>query len=162
MIGQLPWQGLLTKSKEEKYRKIKEIKLNTSVDDLTRGFPVEFAEYMNYCRNLEFIQDPDYSYLRRLFKDLYNRCEFQNEHIFDWTIQRYHAQFSWESFAEDLGLKSASNCQSGSSDDSENKSRYAEKCSMENKYSPSEDIEYPSEIENPSKDNLKLNDNRFV
>jgi len=33
---------------------------------------------------------------------------------------------------------------------------------MENKYSPSEDIEYPSEIENPSKDNLKLNDDRFV
>lgn len=55
MIGQLPWQGLLTKTKEEKYRKIKEIKLNTSVDDLTRGYPIEFAEYITYCRNLEFI-----------------------------------------------------------------------------------------------------------
>jgi hypothetical protein len=55
MIGQLPWQGLLTKTKEDKYKKIKEIKLNTSIDDLTRGYPIEFAEFMTYCRNLEFI-----------------------------------------------------------------------------------------------------------
>lgn len=42
-----------------------------------------------------------------------------------------------------------SNCQSGASSNSDNKSRNAEKCSIENRYSPSEDIEYPKDIDNP-------------
>jgi hypothetical protein len=41
-----------------------------------------------------------------------------------------------------------SNYQSGASSNSDDKSRNAEKCSIENRYPPSEDIEYPKEIEN--------------
>jgi len=41
---------------------------------------------MVYCRNIGFTEDPDYNYLRRLFKELYVRCGFENELIFDWTI----------------------------------------------------------------------------
>ena len=33
---------------------------------------------------------------------------------------------------------------------------------MENRYSPSEDIEYPNEIENPMKSSLRMNDDRFI
>lgn len=85
-MGQLPWQGLATKSKEEKYRKIKEIKLSTPIEILTRGYPREFADYMHYCKNLKYDEDPDYAYLRRLFKDLYVRHGLENDYIFDWTI----------------------------------------------------------------------------
>ena len=49
----------------------------------------EFAAYMTYCRQLKFDEAPNYSYIRRLFKELYFRCGFENEFIFDWTIQRY-------------------------------------------------------------------------
>lgn len=82
------------KTKEEKYKKIKESKVGTPISELTKGYPKEFADYMNYCRNLEFKEDPDYDYLRRMFKELYNRCGFENDFIFDWTIQRYHAQIN--------------------------------------------------------------------
>ena len=70
---------------------IKESKLNIPMEELTEGYPREFLIYMQYCRDLEFTQDPDYSYLRRIFKELYVRLGFENDFIFDWTIQRYHA-----------------------------------------------------------------------
>jgi hypothetical protein len=86
LMGELPWQGLKAKTKEEKYKKIKESKVITPLEVLTEGYPKEFLDYMVYCRNLGFEDDPDYSYLRRIFKELYVRCGFENEFIFDWTI----------------------------------------------------------------------------
>jgi serine/threonine protein kinase len=68
--GTLPWQGLQAKHKNEKYDKIKEKKIQTTVEALTRGLPEEFSKYLNYCRNLKFEEKPDYNYLRSLFKDL--------------------------------------------------------------------------------------------
>lgn len=35
LLGELPWQGLRGKSKEEKYRRIKESKVNTPIENLT-------------------------------------------------------------------------------------------------------------------------------
>jgi len=94
LMGELPWQGFRAKTKEEKYKMIKESKVNTPIEIMTRGYAKEFAEYMTYCKNLEFTQDPDYSYLRRIFRELYVRCGFDNDFIFDWTIQRYHPQIT--------------------------------------------------------------------
>jgi hypothetical protein len=53
-MGELPWQGLKAKTKEEKYRQIKESKLNISLQELTQGYPREFLVYMQYCRDLGF------------------------------------------------------------------------------------------------------------
>ena len=47
---------------------------------------------MSYCRNLGFEETPNYAYLRRLFKELYNKCCFEYDFIFDWTIQRYRLE----------------------------------------------------------------------
>ena len=44
------------------------------------------ATYMTYCRNLGFEETPNYDYLRRLFRDLYNKCCFEFDFIYDWTI----------------------------------------------------------------------------
>jgi hypothetical protein len=52
--GSLPWQGLPAKTKEEKYQKIKNKKINTQLSVLCQGFPDEFSEYIDYCRNLIF------------------------------------------------------------------------------------------------------------
>ena len=40
--------------KDEKYKNIKKKKLETTLDDLCRGCPIEFKEYMEYCRSLQF------------------------------------------------------------------------------------------------------------
>lgn len=87
--GELPWQGLRAHSKEQKYQKIKESKVNTAIDTLCLGYPEEMALYMRHCRNLGFDATPNYDYLRRLFKDLYNKCQFEFDFIFDWTIQKF-------------------------------------------------------------------------
>lgn len=85
--GELPWQGLKgAKTKEEKYAKIKECKVNTSIELLCQGYPEEMATYMNYCRKLDFEETPNYAWLRRLFKELYAKCCFEHDYLFDWTI----------------------------------------------------------------------------
>jgi hypothetical protein len=38
------------------------------VDELCKGHPEEFREFMNYCRKLQFTEDPDYKYVLGLFE----------------------------------------------------------------------------------------------
>lgn len=83
--GSLPWQGLKANTKHDKYHKIMEKKMSTSVDTLCKGFPIEFTSYLNYCRALRFEDKPDYNYLRRLFKDLLQREGFGPDIAFDWV-----------------------------------------------------------------------------
>lgn len=71
--GSLPWQGLKAATKKQKYDRIMEKKMTTPTELLCRGFPNEFAVYLNYTRSLRFDDKPDYSYLRKLFRDLFIR-----------------------------------------------------------------------------------------
>ncbi len=50
------------------------------------------ATYMTYCRNLGFEETPNYAYLRRLFDDLYHKCQFEFDYLFDWTVQKFNAE----------------------------------------------------------------------
>ncbi|KAL0080819.1 kinase-like domain-containing protein [Phycomyces blakesleeanus] len=86
--GQLPWQGIRARNKKEKYDKIMEKKMTTSADQLCRGLHHEFTVYLNYVRSLRFDDKPDYSYLRKLFRDLFVREGFQYDYVFDWTIKK--------------------------------------------------------------------------
>lgn len=71
--GSLPWQGLKAATKKQKYERISEKKMSTHVEVLCKGFPQEFITYFQYCRSLRFDDKPDYSYLRKLFRDLFVR-----------------------------------------------------------------------------------------
>lgn len=85
--GALPWQGLKAATKKQKYDRIMEKKMTTPTDSLCRGFPAEFGIFLNYCRALRFDDKPDYSYLRKLFRDLFVREGFQYDYVFDWSVQ---------------------------------------------------------------------------
>lgn len=87
--GSLPWQGLKAGTKKQKYEKISERKVSTSIEALCRGYPTEFASYFHYCRSLRFDDKPDYAYLKRIFRDLFIREGFQFDYVFDWTILKY-------------------------------------------------------------------------
>ncbi|VFQ59719.1 unnamed protein product [Cuscuta campestris] len=87
--GSLPWQGLKAGNKKQKYDKISEKKMSTPVEVLCKSYPSEFISYFHYCRSLRFEDRPDYSYLKRLFRDLFIREGYQFDYVFDWTISRY-------------------------------------------------------------------------
>lgn len=86
--GSLPWQGLKAATKKQKYDRIMEKKMTTPTELLCRGFPSEFAIYLNYTRSLRFDDKPDYSYLRKLFRDLFVREGYTYDYIFDWTVYK--------------------------------------------------------------------------
>nr|XP_006821010.1 PREDICTED: casein kinase I isoform alpha-like [Saccoglossus kowalevskii] len=98
----LPWQGLKATTKKQKYEKISEKKASTPVEVLCKGFPAEFAMYLNYCRGLKFEESPDYMYLRQLFRILFRTLNFQYDYTFDWTMLRQKTSH------QSSGIRSAS------------------------------------------------------
>jgi serine/threonine protein kinase len=92
--GSLPWQGLKTNTKKERYEAISQKKRSTPIEVLCKGYPQEFATYLNYCRSRRFEDKPDYSYLRRLFRDLFYRMGYKPDFVYDWTILNYQSQSS--------------------------------------------------------------------
>ncbi|KAJ1424017.1 Protein kinase domain, partial [Sesbania bispinosa] len=87
--GSLPWQGLKAGTKKQKYDKISEKKMLTPIEVLCKSHPSEFTSYFHYCRSLRFEDKPDYSYLKRLFRDLFIREGYQFDYVFDWTMLKY-------------------------------------------------------------------------
>jgi len=87
----LPWQGLRAATKKQKYEKISEKKMSTPIEVLCRGFPAEFAMYLNYCRGLRFEEMPDYMYLRQLFRILFRTLNHQYDYVFDWSMLKQKA-----------------------------------------------------------------------
>lgn len=47
--------------------------------------------YLNYCRGLRFDEEPDYMFLRQLFRILFKALNFQYDYVFDWTLLRQRA-----------------------------------------------------------------------
>jgi hypothetical protein len=74
-------------TKKQKYERISERKIGTPIEVLCKGFPSEFATYLNFCRSLRFDDKPNYSYLRQLFRNLFHREGYVYDYIFDWTLQ---------------------------------------------------------------------------
>jgi len=76
--GRLPWQGFhQAASKHSKHAFILEKKTSISPEVLCKGYPAEFATYLNYCRHLGFEERPNYEYLRRLLSHVLSRRECQ-------------------------------------------------------------------------------------
>ena len=82
--GSLPWQGLRVDRRDDRYKKIYEKKKATTPEDLCYGHPNEFAEYVKYTRNLDFEQNPDYTYLKGLFDSVMKAKNYVNDFKFDW------------------------------------------------------------------------------
>jgi serine/threonine protein kinase len=83
--GKLPWQGLKADTKRDKYDRISQVKMQVGVDELCDGYPRAFADYLSYCMQLRYEDKPDYSYLRRLFRDLFFAEGFEPDFVYDWT-----------------------------------------------------------------------------
>ena len=91
--------------------------MTTPTEVLCRGFPNEFAIYLNYTRSLRFDDKPDYSYLRKIFRDLFVREGFQYDYVFDWTVYKYQKN------AQAIAQQAAGN-QGGEEDDKAGRGRH--------------------------------------
>ena len=86
--GELPWQGLNVPDKLERYREIYKIKKRIKPEELCKGLPKEFCDYIKYVKGLQFEQDPDYNYLKGLFLNILNRIGFNNiDFHFSWMTK---------------------------------------------------------------------------
>ena len=82
--GKLPWMGIEERDLIEKNKKICVRKIETSSNNLCAGLPKEFVEYMDYCKNLEFGQKPDYTMLKNLFMKVIRNEREKFDYIYDW------------------------------------------------------------------------------
>ena len=86
--GNLPWQGLKIKTKDNRYQKILDKKKETSSDELCKNFPIEFKQYIDYTRNLEYDENPNYDKLRNNFYNLLTKkLNEKFDYIYDWTTK---------------------------------------------------------------------------
>ena len=85
--GNLPWQGLKIKSKEDRYKKILDKKKQTTSEQLCKDFPDEFREYLEYSRNLEYTEEPKYEILKNKFYDVVIKMKENFDFIYDWTTE---------------------------------------------------------------------------
>ncbi len=84
--GGLPWQGVKGANKLEKYSRIGEKKSATSIRALCEGLPPEFAAFMHYCLTLGFEDRPDYTSMRRCFRNRLAKLIPDDKFRFDWEL----------------------------------------------------------------------------
>ena len=102
--GNLPWMGLPARTQAEKFRKITEVKLATSFEELCVGYPHVFVEYLTICRHLRFTEEPPYAQLRELFRDAFIQSCFTYDYLYDWSNSYSRKQTKSSSFLAVLFL----------------------------------------------------------
>ena len=85
--GSLPWQGIPGKNKDERYKKILQKKIDTSAEELCQDFPEEFEKYVEYTRNLEYEEEPDYDKLRDYFIRVLEKKGEEFDYIYVWSTE---------------------------------------------------------------------------
>ena len=87
MNGNLPWQGVKGNDKKEKHDKILQRKMSVSINKICQGLPTDLVTYMYYCRSLTFEDKPDYTSLKKQFKDYFTAKGFNLNFSPDWMKQ---------------------------------------------------------------------------
>ena len=82
--GVLPWQGLKVEKGEDHFIAIKEKKKKIASSELTSNLPIEFKEYIDYVKKLEFRSEPNYSFLKNLFMKVLLSKYNSSELLFDY------------------------------------------------------------------------------
>jgi hypothetical protein len=61
------------------------MKTSTPIDELCRGLPPEFAQFLTATRALEYTQKPNYTFYRQMFRDLFVQSGFVYDYQYDWA-----------------------------------------------------------------------------
>ena len=72
------------KSKKEKYDKIMEKKMTTTISYLCQDLPKQFGDILLYIRNLDFTSEPDYQLIQNKFQEIINEHQIIIDYDYDW------------------------------------------------------------------------------
>ncbi|RDI87733.1 ATP-dependent bile acid permease [Venturia inaequalis] len=90
--GSLPWQGLKAQQGEDIDEIVGLKKRETTTKELCEGLPKAFELYFEHLSR----RQPDHTYLRRLFRNLFVREGFEYDNVFDWTELMFFEQLNDE------------------------------------------------------------------
>jgi len=76
--------NLKSRNKTEHQKLISQVKTQTPLQELCKDIPVEFTKYMSYVRNMGFFDEPNYNYLKKLFRTLFLDQNLQYDDKYDW------------------------------------------------------------------------------
>lgn len=85
--GNLPWQNLRIKSRQERFNKINEIKKNVNYKVLCKNLPEELYKFGIYIKHLKFEEDPDYNFMKECFYSILKKINEKNDNNFSWLSQ---------------------------------------------------------------------------
>ena len=68
--------------------------LSTLPEELCSGLPKEFCDYIKYCRNLSFEQEPNYNYLKNLFLEVIKKNERIANLNYIWAMQFFRLKIN--------------------------------------------------------------------
>jgi casein kinase 1 len=94
--GGLSWtRNGVPKNNAQHDRIIRE-KRDARPEDLCKGLPVEFEEFLRYCRRLKFAECPDYARWKEEFSELAKEEGFSGTEDFIWPPPPItHVSFDW-------------------------------------------------------------------
>ena len=88
LTKKLPWQGIEAKTLEGRYLKIYNKKKELEKWEKFKNIPLQIQNFIKYCKNLKFAQDPDYRKMKDYFYDLMKELELENDGNFSWIIDK--------------------------------------------------------------------------
>lgn len=94
----LPWQGIKGDTKDEKNKKVLEIKKNIDLSQLCYKLPIEYQKIINYSRNLEFNEKPKYDTLIRIIEDRIVGFGFDTREAYEWTKFKTYSEKNYKKY----------------------------------------------------------------
>ena len=84
LTKKLTWQGITAKSLATRYKKIYEKKSELEKWDKFLSLPIQIQNFIKYCRNLGFSEDPNYKLMKNFFYDLMKANDYVDDKNFSW------------------------------------------------------------------------------
>jgi hypothetical protein len=80
----LPWTRNGVPRTDSEHNRLKSAKQSATPEDLCRNIPSAFEDFLRYCRQLQFSEQPDYERWREEFRDLAVENKFPDSDDFIW------------------------------------------------------------------------------
>jgi len=61
------------------------MKIKLPLKELCMNLPIEFVDYLEHVRNIEFEAKPEYKYLKKIFRRLFLMSGYDFDYRYDWV-----------------------------------------------------------------------------